>query len=352
MGLGFAGIASAKDIIEASAKLEQQKTKLRELSAKDASEAPFAEGLTAEAARRYPNLTQASAIDTYIDVRANSLGTNGLVDQERAKRNLMTIARAQTAALVNGVELTPEDAQNLMKAVEGSGRASDPTAMSKMFDAYIRAKQQFGTGISSDKIRDYVQNAKAANFGIGEEQFFWQDIVRMTEGNSARLGNETAQTMQTLVGGHAQKQTAKWLLGLGLADGFTPMGASAARIEGLHGSDVLQTNSMDWANTVLLPALKAHGYLNDKDLKKREDVLRKDSPGMSEDTIKERAMDQAIANAAMQSGMRSTVTDLLTHSIVNEPLIKRDVLGMPAAPTLPTTSPKTPWPRGRSSPAR
>jgi hypothetical protein len=50
-----------------------------------------------------------------------------------------------------------------------------------MFDSYIRAKQVFGSAIDSSKIRDYVQNAKGANFGIGEEQFFWQNIVRMTE---------------------------------------------------------------------------------------------------------------------------------------------------------------------------
>ena len=48
----------------------------------------------------------------------------------------MTVAQAQTAALALGTEITPEDAQNLLKAVEGSGRAGDPTAVGKMFDAY------------------------------------------------------------------------------------------------------------------------------------------------------------------------------------------------------------------------
>ena len=157
-------------------------------------------------------------------MRGNAANQNGTINQGTARRNLMTVAQAQTAALALGTEITPEDAQNLLKAVEGSGRAGDPTAVGKMFDAYIRAKQVFGSAIDSSKIRDYVQNAKGANFGIGEEQFFWQNLVRMTEGNASRLGNETAQTLQTLVGGHATKQTAQWLVAMGLAKGFTPQG--------------------------------------------------------------------------------------------------------------------------------
>ena len=57
----------------------------------------------------------------------------------------------------------------------------------------------------------------------------------MTEGNASRLGNETAQTLQTLVGGHATKQTAKWLVDMGLATGLTPQGGGTATINGLAG---------------------------------------------------------------------------------------------------------------------
>src|ERR1700677_3727470 len=318
----------AKKTLEASADLEQLKVRVREVSGGDKTESSFAEALAAEVAQKYPAITQAKALDTYIELRPNA---GNPVNQETARRNLMTVSQAQTAAAVIGTEITPEDAQNLLKAVEGSGRAGDPTAVGKMFDSYLRAKLVFGSAISTDKIRDYVQNAKSANFGIGEQEFFWQDIVRMTEGNASRLGNETAQTMQTLLGGHAKMQTAQWLTSLGLADGFTKSGGGNATITGLHGADTLQLNNIDWVNQYLVPALKTHGYLTESVLKQKEDLLRKDSPGMSEEAIKERAMDAAIADAAMKSGARTTVTDLLTHGPVNTPLINRDVAQMKGA---------------------
>ena len=305
----------------------KKNSSFRQLS-KDRAEAPFAEALSREIAEKYPNLTQAEALKTYIELRGNAANQNGTINREIARRNLLAVSRAQTAALALGTEITPEDAQNLLKAVEGSGRAGDPTAIGKMFDAYIRAKQVFGTAISSDKVRDYVQNAKAANFGIGDEQFFWQNLVRMTEGNASRLGNETAQTLQTLVGGHATKQTAKWLVGMGLATGFTPQGGGAATIHGLSGTDVLQVNQLDWANKYLLPALEKHGVLSEANIKTREDLLKKDNPNIDARSLRERAETGLISAAIAQSGMRTTVTDNLAHVIANELLIARDTAQM------------------------
>ena len=328
--LPFAGPAILHETakaVEAGAGLEQEKFKLSQLS-KDRAEAPFAEALSREIAEKYPNLTQAEALKTYIELRGNAANQNGTINREIARRNLLAVSRAQTAALALGTEITPEDAQNLLKAVEGSGRAGDPTAIGKMFDAYIRAKQVFGTAISSDKVRDYVQNAKAANFGIGDEQFFWQNLVRMTEGNASRLGNETAQTLQTLVGGHATKQTAKWLVGMGLATGFTPQGGGAATIYGLSGTDVLQVNQLDWANKYLLPALEKHGVLSEANIKTREDLLKKDNPNIDARSLRERAETGLISAAIAQSGMRTTVTDNLAHVIANELLIARDTAQM------------------------
>ena len=298
--LPFAGpgiLEGTKKSLEAGADLQQSKFKLHAVSGGNDAESSFAEALAAEISGKYPAITQAKALDTYLELRGNAANQDGSINQEIARRNLMAVSQAQTAALAIGTEITPEDAQNLLKAVEGSGRAGDPTAVGKMFDAYLRAKQVFGSAIDSSKIRDYVQNAKGANFGIGEEQFFWQNIVRETEGNASRLGNETAQTLQTLVGGHATKQTARWLVDMGLATGFTPQGGGAATINGLLGSGTLQVNQLDWANQFLLPALKAHGVLSDENIKNREALLKKDNPGIDDRTLRERAEQGLISSA-------------------------------------------------------
>ena len=179
MGLGLAGISGVKDVVKDAADLKEQQFKISQLNKSDPTEVPFTNALAAEVAKKYPNITQAEALKTYIEMRPNSLNQDGTVNQERARSNLMIASRMQTAGLALGVEITPEDTQNLVKAVEMSGRAGDPTALGKMFDAYIRAKQTFGTAISSDKIRDFVANAKSANFGIGDESFFWKNIARL-----------------------------------------------------------------------------------------------------------------------------------------------------------------------------
>ena len=145
--LAYGGVKA----LEAGASLEQLKFRLRAVSGGDSTEAPFAEGLAAEIAAKYPAITQAKALDTYLELRGNAANQNGTINQGTARRNLTTVAQAQTAALALGIEITPEDAQNLLKAVEGSGRAGDPTAVGKMFDAYIRAKQVFGTAIDSSQ---------------------------------------------------------------------------------------------------------------------------------------------------------------------------------------------------------
>ena len=326
-----AGYAAWKGL-EASATREQNQLKISSAAGANAAvESPFADSLAADVAEKYPAITQAKALDTYLELRSNSLNQNdGSINQATARRNMMTVAQGQTAAMVLGQEFTPEDAQNLIKSVEGTGRANDPAALGKMVDRYIRAKQVFGTAITTDKIRDFVQNAKTAGLALDDDALD-KLIVRMTEGNASRLGNETAQTMQTLVGGHATKQTAKWLVSMGLATGFTPQGGGAATIHGLTGSDTLQVDQMAWANQVLLPALEKHGVLSEANIAKREALVRKSDPNIDPRALQERAEEGLIAGAIAPSGMRSTVTDNLAHAIALQRLNERDVTAMKQA---------------------
>jgi hypothetical protein len=328
MGLGFAGITGVKDVLKAASDLATARLAIQELSKGDPSESAFAEGLAADTAAGNPFITQAKALQTYREIRGNSLKPDGTIDQEAMRRNLGVVSKAQIAAAVGGVDLTPEDAQHLMKAVESSGRAGDPTAMGKMFDAYLRAKQVLGSAIDSSKVLDFVMNAKGANFSLGDDTFFKQLFIRMSEGNASRLGNETAQTLQTLVGGHAQMQTAQWLKDLGLADGFQKTGGGHAMIVGLHGSDQLQTDQMAWANGTLLPALQASGALSEDKIKSRMDLLKQGSPGMDDRAAHERAVMGLVTAEISKSGMRTTVTDNLAHAIVNKLLVDRDMAAL------------------------
>lgn len=327
-------IHGAMDAIKGGAEIEQLKFRVSELSRNNPGEKDFAASLAAAVAARYPMITQEKALDTYLELRANAAGAGGRIDEGVARRNLMVAGRAQTAAAALGFEMTPVDMQNLLKSVEGSGRASDPKAVEKITDAYIRAKQVFGTAIASSMVRDYVANAKSANFSIGDDAFYLQNMVRMTEGNASRLGNEVNQTMSTLVGGSMKKATGMWLQGLGLvnANQIVPTGGGNVKIVGgVKNAAQLQTDQMGWAHGTLLPAIEASGALSEEKVQARMNMLadqeRKRNPNATFDErfLRERAEEGLISSNLAGSGARTTVTDNLAHMIANFRLIERDI---------------------------
>jgi hypothetical protein len=136
--------------LEVGATLEQMKVRVRSVSGGDATEGPFAEALAAEVAAKYPAITQAKALDTYLELRGNAANQIGTVNQETARRNLMTVSQAQTAALAIGQEITPEDAQNLLEGGRGlwtgwrsDGRRQDVRQLSQG-EAGLRERDHFG----------------------------------------------------------------------------------------------------------------------------------------------------------------------------------------------------------------
>jgi uncharacterized protein YoxC len=337
--LPFAGplmLEGVKSAAEQASDVEQLRFRVRELSRHDPTEAPFADDLTDDVAKKYPALTRAKALDTYLELRANAASEdpNAPIDQAKARSNLMTAARAQTAALASGFEMTPVDMQNLLKSVEGSGRAGDPKAVEKISDAYIRAKQVFGTAITSSMVRDYVANAKSSNFSIGDDQFYLSNMVRMSEGNASRLGNEVNQTMTSLAGGAMKAQAGKWMVehGLATADQIEKMGGGNVRVKGgLKDAATLQTDQATWAATTLRQAIEKSGALSDANVQARMDMLRsqelKRNPKAEIDDkfLRERAEEGLIAADLAKTGLRTTVTDNLAHFIGNQRLIERDI---------------------------
>jgi len=327
---------AAHTMVHKAAEVEQLRFRIRELSRSDPNEAGFADKLAAEVAAKYPGIGLDKALDTYIETRANSVDHHGHVDQTIARRNVLAASRAQNAALALGYDLTPTDMQNLLKGVEGSGRADDPKAVEKITDAYLRAKQVFGSAIASQMVRDYTANAKAANFSVGDEQFFRENLVRMSEGNASRLGNEVNQTLASLKGS-MKKSAGKWLVELGIAkpEDMENMGGGAVRFKnGFKGSDLLETQQGTWARTVLKNAIEKKGVLSEDKVAARMKMLRdqelKANPNaqIDENYLRHRATEGLISAHLAKSGFRSTVIDNLAHLIGNEHLLERDTQAM------------------------
>ncbi|MCW2319167.1 hypothetical protein M2322_004736 [Rhodoblastus acidophilus] len=323
-------------MVHKAAEVEQLRFRIRELSRNDPGEAGFADNLAAEVAAKYPGIGLDKALDTYIETRANSVDHHGHVDQKVARRNMLAMSRAQNAALALGFDFTPTDAQNLLKGLEGSGRADDPQGIEKMTDAYLRAKQVFGSAIASQMVRDYTANAKGANFSVGDEQFFRENLVRMSEGNASRLGNEVNQTLASLKGS-MKKSAGKWLVELGIAKAsdMENMGGGAVRFKnGFEGSNLLETHQGQWARTVLKEAIEKKGILSDDKVEARMKMLRdqelRANPNAQIDELylRHRATEGLVSAHLAKSGFRSTVIDNLAHLIGNEHLLERDAQAM------------------------
>ena len=337
VGAGAAGERGVQSIVREAADAEQLRFRIRELSRGNPSEAALADRLAAEIATKYPGITTGKALDNYIELRANSVDSNGMVDPKVARRNAFAAARAQNAATALGFDMSSEDMQSLLKGVEGSGRAEDPKAVEKITDAYIRAKQVFGSAIAASMVRDYVANAKSANFSIGDDQFYLANMVRMSEGNSSRLGNEVNQTLSTLAGGSMKRASGDWLVGLGLADANDMVKTGGGNVKfkkGIKDSALLETDQGAWAAGTLKEAIERKGVISDAKVEARMKMLReqelKRNPNaqIDERFLRTRAEEGLISGYIAKGGFRTTVSDNLAHLISNERLIERDTKAM------------------------
>jgi len=323
--------AGARDIVVGAAQAEGQRVRILNTSGGDRREVAAAGVIAADVSRKFPLVSQAEALGFYSETRSQGAGHGGKVDLDRMRRNVESLAVAKTALEASNADFTPEDAKALSQALEGSGRATDPKGLSNLLDAYVKAKQTWGNAISAQGIRDFVQNAKAANFSMSDSGFFEKGFARLAQGNASRLGNEFSQTMNTLVGGHMTKQGANWLVKQGMIEPgqIVNGGGGKFSIDGdIKGSDLLSADPTEWANEILLPGLLKSGAVSDDRLKVRMETLRKADPNTDEETLRERAQHGLLSDEIQKSGFRSTVTDQLAHAIANYALTTRDVAQM------------------------
>jgi hypothetical protein len=299
-----------------------------------------ADTIAGEAAKAYPIVTRNQAMHDYIELRKLSANEDGTVNEDAIRKNVGVMAKARAAAAATGIEITEQDALNLAIAVEGSGRAGDPRAQEMMVDAYLRAKKVLGSAIDTAKVRDYVANAKSANFPMDDEAFYYTTFARLGQGNAARLGNEASSTFNTLVGGHMTKAGAQTLARWGLIDQNQIVDGKGGKfyIRGdIKDKDLLSSDPTKWSQERLLKGIEASGALSDDKVKARVDSMRaralKANPNaqIDEHALKEKAYHGLLADEISKAGFKTTVADNLVHAIANELLIRKDVAQMKTA---------------------
>jgi hypothetical protein len=302
-------------------------------------EVAFAASLANKVTGAYPYMTRSATMKDYVELRSLSTSDKPgeAINRGAQERNLMLLARTRTALASSGYSLDDGETKALAQAIEGSGRAMDPNAQFKMFESYVRAKQVFGNAIQAHMIRDYVQSAKSSNFSLADGSFFETVFARLAQGNASRLGNEYAQTQNTLVGGHMTKAGAQWLVKTGLIqqNQIRKGGGGKFFIAGkVKDQDLLSTFPELWAMKDLLPGIEKTGATSHDKVEARMKMMReqelKANPNAKIDdrALEERALHGLVADYLSKSGFRTTVTDNLAHLIANSILTQRDVLQM------------------------
>ena len=115
-GLGL--VRSVEDAAKDAASLEEMRTRVKGVSGGNAGETAFAEQLAREIAAKYPAITEAKALDTYLELRANAMTQTGQLDEARARRNLFAASQAQVAGAALGFR---GDAAGYPEPDEGRG---------------------------------------------------------------------------------------------------------------------------------------------------------------------------------------------------------------------------------------
>ncbi|NMN56476.1 hypothetical protein FHT36_000354 [Xanthobacter sp. SG618] len=288
-----------------------------------------ADRLAAEVATRNPGVSRGKVLEW---LRENRGYTGGDAGKERDLAH--TLARGDMALRASGLKdgLSPFDALNVAKTVEGTGRAGDPEAMRKWLDFFVKAKQTFGTQFDSSAMRDFVANAKSAGLALSDDEL-QKRFIRTTTGNASRVGNETAQTLNSIGGGKMTPQSANWLANQGIIRREQIKKGAGGKffLDGsVRGADLLATDPTEWAMSVLKPALDKNGAVSHERVKARMEefrasTLRTDpNAKIDEHALEERALHSLYAQALQNSGFRSTVVDDLAHSLANSSLIERD----------------------------
>ncbi|HZQ13434.1 MAG TPA: hypothetical protein VFB31_11560 [Pseudolabrys sp.] len=270
-GVGFlAGpgiLMGTRRAISSGAEIQSERVKLRAAGVAD-DEIDRAERQAYGLAARYPNVGVASILERYKELRSV------LLHPDEAPGMLPAVVQAQAA--MKAIDHSGAMSQSLIyavKAAEVMGLAQDPARFKSYLDAFIKAQQVMGKTITAEQQFDLATNFKAAAASLSDRFKTTTGISLAQEMRGMRAGVGVDQFIKQIVGGFqgSQHAAAKEFVAMGLAnrDDFelTKTGEIKGFKSGRHvaGSDLAASDPDLWVYRYLLPALRAHGYVNQQD---------------------------------------------------------------------------------------
>lgn len=187
---------------------------------------------------------------------------------ETAQKYLDQVAKANT--ILNAVKGGAQDqVWELVKSLEQKGETINPADFMKYVDIMTQAVISTGGRVTPQQFFQAFKYGRTAMLGW-DETFVGQYLPRLIQSMSGSAGgsggsgtsgpgNALMSAFAKVVQGQMPKTAAEQFAALGLADSIAHIrGSSQSQIK-VHGRDLFQQNPYEWVQSVLMPALTAHG---------------------------------------------------------------------------------------------
>jgi hypothetical protein len=254
---------------------------------------------TARAAALSRNLSQQFPSVGQVDIMERlrtAVGTFG--DFHHAEEALPSIVRSLVVlSSLRGLDRAAVDLDNVIKGLEGAGKAIDPKQFQTILNAFVKGASLFGNTITGEDIRTYFTRAKASKYGLSEEYLSGVVPTMIQHETAAQFGTSQASAFSALIGGRQTKAAQAVMRRYGL------LGRNGRVI----AENELVSNPFEWATRYLKPHLAKKGL-----------------------TVDEANREKLIAEVQRMFSNRN-VGEFFTAMLIQEPVIRKDMERLKAA---------------------
>ncbi len=164
-----------------------------------------------------------------------------------------------------GISGMKDQVFDLVKGEEMKGLTASPSDFTSMMDVWVKAMVASGGKVTAANFLGTMKYARTAGL-MWDETFMGQFLPRLMQeystggsGGSGGPGNALMSAYQAIVSGKMTKVAGEQFEAMGLAHSEHIKGSSSAHITGMKGRDLFMSNPYEWVQSVLMPALAAHG---------------------------------------------------------------------------------------------
>lgn len=213
IAVGYEAYRLGKEGVHATAEYQRERVR-GDLAGMTPDEIKASSVQAAELSRKYKSVGQ-------VDIMEHIRSLRGVLgDFHHAQEMIETIVQAQAVLQSGsgGKEAANRDLTQITTGLEGMGLANDPTKFARMIDAFVKGKNLFGSRLTGEDFRTYIQKAKSSKYGLSEDYLAGVVPTMLQHEGANQFGTAQATAFNALLGGRQTKASKAKLKAFGLLD--------------------------------------------------------------------------------------------------------------------------------------